>query len=271
MATTPLGSAHTEAILVNVAVVNDGLAILCIGTASIATFNWWILIVPRWQWTATGMAASNILLLESIGTDIAALLLVDAISPGSMDVTIKQPIAEIDAFASTQRKVFPATCYSAAADVPSCLQSWVTVLCSCCTDTNALVSLVCTSDPQKLTFCLECAASHGVHGVLRLWIAFSLPSGSESCECHSCVAQEITSGNTETFTMWLPRLSYASAGVSSQCLCFLPDPVSFFDTFFTDTTVSVLNDSVLSVSAMAGMSSMLNSTCSLQYGRCAAT
>jgi hypothetical protein len=199
-------------------------------------------MVPRWQGTAICKAATQYVFKslesESIGTNIAALLLADlisAISPANTGATITVAVSDVP---TSTRMVLYVTCHSAAAAIASCLQSGATSFCCCGTDTNALI---CTPDLPTTTICLECAAS--VHEV-RLWTACTFPSGS--CECHSCEKLQITSASTETDTRWLPRLNHASAPVSFQCLCFSPDPVCSTDTLSTDTdtTVSVLNVTV---------------------------
>jgi hypothetical protein len=235
IATAPPCSTHAETRLVVLAVVNGGRTI----TGSITAFRWWTLIPPQacWQWAARTLAAttgtgsrasSNIVLLDSFGADIAALLLADlfaAISPANIGATIV--LAGSDVLTSTQRMA-SVTCQSAAATVTSCLQRGALSFCCCGTDTNALI---CTSDPPKTTgtICLECAAS--VHEV-RLWTAFTLPSCSY--ECHSCVTQQIASASTETFTRWLTKLNYASVSVRAQCLLFLPDPVCYSLALFVE-------------------------------------
>jgi hypothetical protein len=243
--TAPLGSAHTETLLVNFAVAKDGYATSI--TASITAFSWWITIAPRWQWTATGMAASNCLLLESIGTYLvnAMLLLANfiaAISPALANTGLAGATITLatrsDVSASTQRMMLLFTCHSAAA-VASCLKSGATVFSCRGTDTTAPIY---TSDSPKTTVCFECAAS--VHEA-RLWTACILLGGSGLCEYHTCsVSQQIASASTETCNGGLLSLNYASAGVRSQGLCFLPDPVSFTDTLSTGavgTTVSVMH------------------------------
>ncbi len=212
IATASLGSSSTETLVVNHAVVKDGHAV----TASITAFNWWILNA-RCQWTATSMAASNNLLFESVGIDIATLLLEDVIAAMSLANTEAAiTLAVIDVSTSTQRMVLNVTCHSAVTVVALCLPSMATSHCCCGVDTNALL---CTCDPPMTTVGLECASEHDV-----LWLQAACTVASGTYQCHNCTTQQITSASTEACTRWLPRQNYASAGVSSHYV--MTDPVS---------------------------------------------
>ena len=212
IASVSLGSASTETFHVNHAVVKDGHAI----TASITVFNWLILNAPRCQWPA--VAATNNSLFEFAGTDIAALLLADLIAAMSLANTgAAITLIVEDVSTSAQRIILPFTCRSPASAVASCFPSGAPSYCRCGKDMNALL---CTCVPPKTTVCVECASEHDV---LRLRVACTVASGA-ACECHNCAMQQITSPFTEICTRRLPRLTYATTGVSSHY--FMTDPVS---------------------------------------------
>jgi hypothetical protein len=218
IATVSLGSAYryTGTRIANYGVIKHGHAI----AASITTFSWWIVNSPRLELTAASMAATNNLLFESVGTDITALLLVDVIDAMSLVKTgAAITPAVVDVSTSTQRMARPFTCHSA---VVSCFWSVTASYCCCGKDSNALL---CTYGPPKTTtVCLDskCASEDDA---LWLWTARTVSRGA--CQFHDCATQQITSASAETCTKWLPRLSYASAcvPVSSQCWCFMADPV----------------------------------------------
>ncbi len=222
IASASLGSSYTETLLINHDVVKDGHAI----AAYITAFNRWILNALHCQWTA--MAATNNVLLETVGTDNATLLLADLIMAMSLANTAAAvTVAVMDVSTSTQRIVLTVTCHSAVSTVASCSRSMTTSYCCCGKDTNALL---CTSGPPKTSICLELASEHDV-----LWLRDACTVASGARLCHNCATQQRTSASTETCTRRLPILTYATTGVlvSSQCRCFMADPVSSTDSHST--------------------------------------
>ena len=217
IASVSLGLASTETFLVNHGAAKDRPAIVSSSVAFYAR----ALNTFSCHWPA--VVAIRSLFIKSVGPAISKLLHVGFIAKRSLEDTaaaITLQVATIDMSTAKQRMMLACTCHSSVSTEASCLPSRATSYCCRGKDTN---ELLCTSDPTKTTACLECTNEHDV-----LWLRLVFTVASGACQCHSCQCATLqrTSACTETFKKRLPRLIYATAGVSSQCWCFTADPVS---------------------------------------------